>query len=90
VGQQKLCAYWHSLPDHPVLAGVHNQTYRAYASRGQADSVNAAAPLSAYGVGNRVNDVLFIVDAAMGSSRVSNGNRSFLAAFVADPARWVR
>ena len=85
MGQQKLCAYWHSLPDHPVLAGVYTEPYRAYAFRGHADSVNASDALSADGVRKGVYDV-FIVDAAMRSSRVWNGDRPFFDAFLADPA----
>lgn len=73
------------LPDHPVLAGVYTQPYRAYAFRGHADSVNASDTLSADGVRNGVYDV-FIVDAAMRSSRVWNGDRPFFDAFLADPA----
>lgn len=78
-------SHWHSLPDHPVLAGVSTQPYRAYAFPGHADSVNASDTLSADDVRNGTYDV-FIVDAAMRSPRVRNGNPSFSAAFVADPA----
>jgi hypothetical protein len=73
------------LPEHPILAGVYTPPYRAYAFRGRADSVNASDTLSADGLRSGTYDV-FIVDAAMRSSRVWNRDRPFFEAFVADPA----